>query len=417
MTLYAKLKDNVGSYGRFQPRRTYEVSQAEVGWLRYQPEFDLWVERPDDDLRFRDEAGRVKHMGFYGPVDARFGYGGGGITILRALTHLGIEAQVNPSYCFGPTYKVYNPVDLPPDAAVHVHARRDWVPRWELAQCLPDAYPFWKVSRRIGWTMWEMDKIPDGSNNSKAAPFGDWAGIINEHTERLVVPCQHNAEVFANCGVKVPISVIPYGLDTEVWPYYDRPERETFTVVIFGDLSTRKGAFEAFQAFELAFPTEKDVRLIMKSQHNHFGLGAAIPVVSDPRVSFINDSWTRAQLVEFLHSADSFIWPSRGEGFGLPPLQAALTGLPVIMTTHTGMAEYYDQRYFYKIEDASKSDAPLYGQWIDPDVESTAAQLRYVYEHRKAALKKGKQAAAYVRRKFSLEAFGANLGRFLDTLD
>src|SRR5262249_11530433 len=159
----------------------------------------------------------------------------------------------------------------------------------------------------------------------------------------------------------------------------------TFTVVIFGDLTTRKGPFEAYRAFEQAFPTEKDVRLIMKSQHLHFGLGAAIPYVSDKRVSFVNDTWSRAQLVKFLHNADVFIWPSRGEGFALPPLQAALTGLPVIMTTHTGMAEYYDPRYFYKIEDAGMSEAPLYGRWIDPDIDSAAEQLRKIYDDRKAA--------------------------------
>jgi hypothetical protein len=40
-----------------------------------------------------------------------------------------------------------------------------------------------------------------------------------------------------------------------------------------------------------------------------------------------------------------------------------------------------------------------------------------VYDNRKEVLKKGKQAAAYVRKNFNLEAFAANLGRFLDTLD
>jgi hypothetical protein len=30
------------------------------------------------------------------------------------------------------------------------------------------------------------------------------------------------------------------------------------------------------------------------------------------------------------------------------------------MTTHTGMAEYYDSRYFYRISDAGYSDASLY---------------------------------------------------------
>lgn len=61
------------------------------------------------------------------------------------------------------------------------------------------------------------------------------------------------------------------------------------------------------------------------------------------------------------------------------------------MTTQTGMAEYYDPKYFYKIEDYGLSEAPIYGRWIDPDVDSAAAQLRYVYEHRQEALRKGNE--------------------------
>jgi len=101
----------------------------------------------------------------------------------------------------------------------------------------------------------------------------------------------------------------------------------------------------------------------------------------------------------------------------LPPLQALLRELPVILTTHTEIAEYYDPRYFYKIENAGMSDAPPYGRWFDPDIDSAAAQLRAVYENRKAALKKGKLAAAYVRKNFSLEAFAGRLGTCLETLD
>ncbi len=422
MTYLATLKPGVGQYGvpgvgAFAPGETRQVPTETAIWLRDQPEFDVTAELPLDDQLFRDETGKPKYLGYYGPIDSRFGYGGGGITILRALTKLGIDVSVNPAYNGEKQYAAAYPVDLPFDAACQL-ARRTFIPKWEIAQCLPDAYEFNKYSKyRAGFCMWEMTHIPDGSKYSKDAPFGDWAALINKHTERLIVPCQHNAEVFSNCGVRVPITTIPYGLDVELWPYYERPERDIFTVVLFGDLTVRKGPKEAFQAFQTAFGHQDDVRLVLKSQHMHFGLGSNIPMTGDPRVSFINATWTRAQLLQFLHDADCFIWPSRGEGFGLPPLQAALTGLPVVMTTHTGMAEYYDPRYFYRIEAAGKSEAPLYGNWIDPDVDSAAAQLRKVYDNHKAALKKGKQAAAYARKNFSLDAFAGRLGAFLETLE
>ena len=170
-------------------------------------------------------------------------------------------------------------------------------------------------------------------------------------------------------------------------------------------------------AFQRAFPVEGNVRLVLKTQHGHCGAVQGIPVIPDTRIQVINETWTRPQLLDLLAAADAFLWPSRGEGFGLPPLQAALTGLPVIMTTHTGMAEYYNPRYFYEIKTARSSPAPIYGDWLDPDVDSAAEQLRKVYDNRKAANRKGKLAASYVRKEFSLDAFAKRLGAYLETLE
>lgn len=392
---------------------THEVPMEVGTWLQKYPEFQIRLE-DGDEFRFRDEAGRPKYVGYYGPVDSRFGYGGGGILILRALTHLGIEVAVNPRYN-ADGHLAYT-TDLHPDAASQVQPRR-YFPRYELAHCLPDSYHYGKgAPRRIGWTMWESDRIPDGSRYSRKAPFGDWASLINEHTEQLIVPCQHNKELFEACGVKVPVTVIPYGLDTDIWPFHEREERDTFTVVLYGDLTERKGPFEAVVAFQRAFPKERNVRLILKTQYGHLGRGH-MPLIRDDRIVVINETWSRSQLIRLLHDADCFLWPSKGEGFGLPPLQAMLTGLPVVMTTHTGMAEYYDPKYFYEIRTAGMQEAPLYGRWYVPDVDHAAEQLRYVYEHRKEVLRKAKAGAAYVRKKFSMTQFAKRLSEFLDTLN
>jgi glycosyltransferase involved in cell wall biosynthesis len=215
--------------------------------------------------------------------------------------------------------------------------------------------------------------------------------------------------------VNVPVTVIPYGLDTDIWPYTERPERDTFTVVQFGDLTIRKGPFEAVAAFQRAFPTEKDVHLILKTQFGRLGRGGW-PIIKDERITLVNETWSRAELVSWLHAADCFIWLSRGEGFGLPPVQAMLTGLPVVLTTNTGMAEYYDPRYFSGVNNAGMSESPLGGEWYEPDVDHAADQLRQVYEHRKTALGKAKRGATWLRNTFSIDAFAGRLDAFLQTL-
>lgn len=397
--------------GNFRPGETKSVPVETAARLRrYPDEFSVAV--AEDETVLRGEAGNIRYLGYFGPVDSRFGYGGAGITILRALTALGIEASVNAAYNLALTAEHREPhlVDLPADARQQLEFR-SWFPQTALAHCLPDDLVRCDAPRRIAWTMWESDKIPDGS----LTDFGDWTALLNNNADQLVVPCQENAEVFRTCGVALPITVLPYGLDDELWPYVERPERDTFTVVQFGDLSSRKGVAEGIAAFQRAFPIEQNVRLVLKTQAGRFAGRFGVPSFSDSRIVAIDQTWTRGQLANFLHSADCFLWLSRGEGFGLPPLQAALTGLPVITTTHTGMGAYYDKRYFYGVQ-ARKAPSPMGGSWYDPDVDDAAAKLREVYERRSAALKKGKAAAAYARKNFSLAAFTGRLSAFIDTL-
>lgn len=400
----------VPGIGVFRSGEVKTVPPAMAGWFaRHSAEFSLNADSRLD-YPLRDEAGRVSYIGYTGPIDSRFGYGGGGITILRALTRLGVEASVNPHY--GGGHNIAYRVDLPKDAAGQV-TPRNFLPQVELVHCLPDDLAVSTAPRKAAWTMWESDRIPDGTT----PPFGDWAAKINAQAERLIVPCAHNKEVFAACGVQVPITVLPYGLDTDIWPFCARPERDTFTVVQYGDLSDRKGPYEAIEAFQRAFPTEKDVRLVLKTIAGKFGPAiGVIPTFTDPRIRVINATWSRAQLVQFLHEADAFIWLSRGEGQGLPPMQALLTGLPVITTTHTGMQAWYNGRYAEGVRDAGLSPSPMGGNWIEPDTDHAAEQLRKVYENRKAAFRKAKAGAVYLRKEFSLEGFASRLGAFLDTL-
>ena len=387
--------------GLFQGGETKEVSLAVASYLLDKPAFAL--EFTDlRELAHRGEDGRVRYIGFNGAVDSRVGYGGAGIIILRALTQLGIQARVNRGWT---PYAI----DLHPDAAAQL-TKRDFIPRLELSHCFPEAFRLSQAALCVGYTMWETTRIPQGDVDG----FEDWAALSNE-MDALLVPCQFSKDVFEACGVTRPITVLPYGIDTDEWPLLERPERETFTVVQFGDLSSRKGPFEAVEAFQRAFPRELNARLVLKTIGGKFGPGRyGIPQFRDPRIQVIDAAWTRRQLLQFLADADCFIWLSRGEGFGLPPLQAALTGLPVVMTTHTGMAEYYNPLYFYGVKTACTSPAPMGGEWFDPDVESAAEQLRKVYDDRKAATKRAKSASTYIRKKFSLAAFADRLGNYLE---
>ena len=47
-----------------------------------------------------------------------------------------------------------------------------------------------------------------------------------------------------------------------------------------------------------------------------------------------------SDLVEFYRSAELFVYPSKAEGFGIPPIEAASIGIPVICSNTTAMSDF-----------------------------------------------------------------------------
>lgn len=351
-----------------------------------------------------------KQLGFLGNINVNSGYGGGSIDILRALKLAGYETSVNP------TLGVHTG-ELHKDALEQL-APRPWVPATRIAHTIPDYFEkgYREGQRTIGWTMWETSAPPDGSKG----PFCNWAAAINAYTDALIVPSEHSKEIFERHGAEVPIRVVNYGLDGDEWPYHERVDDGVFRVVLYGDLSSRKAPLEAIDAFQLAFPHEQDVEFVLKTHNSQLGMGTmiGIPEFSDSRIKVINSFWPRDSMRQLLKTADAFLWLSRGEGFGLPPLQAALSGVPVITTTHTGMAEYYNEARFFGVKTAGTSKAPLTGEWLDPDVEDAARALRYVYDQRNSEHVQlvAERASVYVRKNFSIESMSRDLAAVLEEL-
>lgn len=347
------------------------------------------------------------YIGFLGNIDVNSGYGSGSIDIVQAALKSGLRVDIDPALG-------YNLTGMPSPVAEALANRPIPFPDVQIIHTIPDNFNRAIGRTIVGFTMWETSKMPDGTLPKEKPAFCNWAEAINEHCDYLLTPSQASKEVMIANGVTVPITVLNYGLDGEQFPYADRTDDGIFRVGLFGDLTQRKGVWEAIDAFQEAFPNETDVELVLKTHSNRLGVGNyGIPEFSDKRIKVVNQTWLRPQLVDWLHTVDAFLWLSRGEGFGLPPLQAALCGAPVVMTTHTGMAEYYDKAYFYGVEAAGTSAAPLGGEWFEPNVKQAAEHLRTIYKNRKAAQKKAAKAAKYVREQFNYERMAAELQAFL----
>lgn len=243
---------------------------------------------------------------------------------------------------------------------------------------------------------------------------------INQTAALLYVPCRQNLETFRECGVRIPLKILPYGVDPARFPYLERARTgaEPYTFGTFGALSPRKGTDVLVRAFRAEFAPEEPVRLLLKSVDT-------LPFVppDDPRIRVISGFWTHEALLQLLRELDAFVLPSRAEGFGLCGLEAMATGLPTIATDWSGPADYLDPRdsllLDYRLVDAAGTEANgvrYFGQWAEPDEAHLRSLLRWLYEHRNDAAHMGRLAAARVHRAWTWDRAAAQLRDDLDLL-
>jgi len=260
--------------------------------------------------------------------------------------------------------------------------------------------------RRIGYTMLETDGVP-----------ATWIQYINTGLTELWVPSTFNQQTFSKSGVKVPIRVIPLGIDTDkfnplVQPIIPKGNKYTFLCIC--EWGERKNVHLLMRAFQAEFNKKEPVQILLKisSFDPSVNVEKEIGQYDLRNVMLLSREFDTHQIASLYRSADCFVLPSSGEGWGLPYMEAMACGLATIGTNWSANLDFMnnDNSYLIDVERIVPAMArcSLYAgfNWALPNVSHLRKLMRQVYEDRDESQRKGMIASKYVTANFNLTKIG-----------
>ena len=331
-----------------------------------------------------------------GPVFEPTGYADEGRGLLVALEALGVPVALRAKAALDPAFQDYLPAGVR-DALDRQCARAIGSPYVMIQHYLADGFvPAPQAGYIVGRTMFESDSLPPS-----------WVARCNAMDE-LWVPSEFNRETFRRAGVRVPMHLVPGGIDSSVY----RPDVESLHVdglrgTVFLSVfewRMRKGWDVLLRAWAEAFSATDNVTLLLRTHAERIhATDNPTRAINDRIDGFLRDSCGRTRVdvapivilgddlpVDAMPSlyrcADALVAPTRGEGWGRPFMEAMASGVPVIATRWGAHLEFMNDANSFLIESdglvaADDPDAPVYAgqRWASPSVSDLVSKLRLVH--------------------------------------
>jgi len=251
------------------------------------------------------------------------------------------------------------------------------------------------ASRIAQLTMWESTRL-----TAEAVKFMNRCKVVMN-------PSAWGVNCFSANGVDAPLRVVPLGLEMSRWPFkgqqFGRKECVFGTAGKTASGGIRKGFNVVVEAFRMAFPKEKDVRLRVKG----FSEDPPVETHGDKRIDVVREYLDHDQFVSWLHSLDVFVSGSSSEGWGLIQQQAMRVGIPVIGIMYGAVCEFFTEDNGYPVAWTLVRGEGIYkdrggGSYAKPDVEDMADKMRMAYGDKPLRHEKAQKAAGVASR-FTLE--------------
>lgn len=229
----------------------------------------------------------------------------------------------------------------------------------------PDIYPTVRCKINVGYT--GADSTGWHITNNQFLP----STICNKYMDYMLTPSEFSKKNMINCGTNIPIYIFPHGIDTNLLKPKKRFLKDKFIISYCGELSDRKGTKDLINTFINLFHNDEDIELHLRANdHMYYYCGNEIDNLcknhNNIKLTWNNEG--QEDISQYYYNSDLYIYPSKADWYGMTPIEALATGLPVIATATNGYYEFINHfiNKLNYVETSIGSKHPyLKGNWFD----------------------------------------------------
>ena len=287
--------------------------------------------------------------------------------------------------------------------------------------------------------------ITAGVETDRCNPI--WVSLNAENMDLVVVPSKHTKKTFEKSGVtSTPITVVPESyfkeldLDPEGLDINLKSDFNFLTVgVLTGNnpFNDRKNLMFLIKWFVEEFKNDPNVGLIIKTscgrdttldrRQARLMLNKVLQEVGHkgvPHVYLLHGPMNRKDMNSLYkhESVKAFVSLTRGEGFGLPHLESAVAGLPVIATNWSAHTEFLNLGKWLKVDynleeiHHTRIDNNIFvkgSKWAFPDEKDFKKKVRNFYKKPNQPKKWAQDLSLKLKTEYSTEAINAFYDKIL----
>lgn len=256
---------------------------------------------------------------------------------------------------------------------------------------------------------WEFGVLPN-----------DWIAPLRDRVDEIWVMSRYVEQVYRDSGIAADkIKYIPWGVDPDIFRP-DAPAKQlegvkSFRFLYAGGLVVRKGFDRVLAAYLEEFRPDEDVCLVIKavgvqsfykSGSLHAEIMAAQQDETKPQILLINDEYFPTQLASLFAACQCVVSAYRGEGFGLPILEAMACGSAAIVPGGGATDDFVDTSSGFILPSKKVPAEGLSGMCAQPtelhvSIDDLRAAMRAAYSNREHTQQLGQAGSRRVRSQFT----------------